>query len=214
MRTRKSFPRLPEYGLPFFVLFGSVASFMLVGVVHSLTDGFTTWKLPVWEMKPALGIFVTVFVTLWFSFVLCFASLLFLALERVHIVDEEVQIRIGPIVLRRLLFMDIKTVIRTGGDLSLAPQSPLAIPSQMKKQRRLVLSTVPAEDLREMSRSFWVKQKIRKHNLRTKDGTKVPNQAVKRYIERRLLFQRFWLEWTPDAEETLRKHLTTSVFIL
>lgn len=187
---------------------------MLVGVVHSLTDGFTAWKLPVWEMKPALGIFVTVFVTLWFSFVLCFASLLFLALERVHIVDEEVQIRIGPIVLRRLLFMDIKTVIRTGGDLSLASQSPLAIPSQMKKQRRLVLSTVPAEDLREMSRSFWVKQKIRKHNLRMKDGTKVPNQAVKRYIERRLLFQRFWLEWTPEAEETLRKHLTTSVFIL
>ena len=40
------------------------------------------------------------------------------------------------------------------------------------------------------------------------------NEEIKRWHERRLLFLRRRMEWTEEAEEALRKQLTTTTFIL
>ena len=77
-----------------------------------------------------------------------------------------------------------------------------------------VLLTLTAEELRELSRSFSEKRKIRRHDLRMKDHTRTTNEQVKGYVARSLHKIRFWMEWSEDAERELRKNLTTTIFIL
>lgn len=211
-RQKKTYPRMNE-PLQCILAGGWAAALLCLGV-WGLTDGFTTWRLPFWKMELGWGIFIALFLAVWFTIPLFIARLLILGLQQVRIDQEEVQLCIGPFVLRRLHFSQIRTVVRTGGDMSEWPMTPLRTTYPKKKKRNLVFCTEDAEEIRKRSRSAKVKRKADWQRLRMEDQKNASNEEVKRYFERRMLFVPFWMEWSTDAEETLRKRLTTTVFIL
>lgn len=193
------------YDPPFTLVFAAWGMMMICMAIWGISDGFTTWKLPVWEMELGPGIFVTLFMGFWFGFILFLVSLCLRPLHRVKISPEEIRICLGPIVLRRISTLDILTVVRTG---ELPPLVRLAsyryAPkyAHIPKAWRLVLSTVPTEQLRENAR-----------NAATRDMHTVPNSRVCKYMERAFFQNRFWLEWSKEAEAALRKALPSAVFI-
>ena len=109
-----------------------------------------------------------------------------------------VQMKLLGISVRDLDATEVKTVVKV----------------KRQHDSRLVLLTLTAEELRELSRSFSEKRKIRRHDLRMKDHTRTTNEQVKGYVARSLHKNRFWMEWSEDAERELRKNLTTTIFIL
>ena len=47
-----------------------------------------------------------------------------------------------------------------------------------------------------------------------KDHTRTTDEQVKGYVARSLHKNRFWMEWSEDAERELRKNLTMTIFIV
>ena len=47
-----------------------------------------------------------------------------------------------------------------------------------------------------------------------KDHTRTTDEQVKGYAARSLHKNRFWMEWSEDAERELRKNLTMTIFIV
>ena len=47
-----------------------------------------------------------------------------------------------------------------------------------------------------------------------KDHTRAADSQVMRYVARNLRKNRFWMEWSQDLEQELRKNLTTTIFIV
>lgn len=211
-RQRKTYPRMNNpLGC---IMIGGWAMMMFCVAVWGMSDGLTTWKLPFWRMDLGAGIFIAVFLLIWYGLVLFAVRLLFLGLEQVRIDREEVQLCLGPIVLRRLHFSEILTVVRTGGDMSEWPVTPLRTAYPQKKKRNLVFCTENADEVRERSRRLKNRRKANLQQIRMQDQKKATNQEVKRHFERRMLITPFWMEWSSDAENTLRERLTTTVFIL
>lgn len=196
------------------ILFGGWACFMLGLGVWGISDGFTTWKLPFWNMPFGIGLFIAVFQLVWFGGVLAGCRLLILGMEFIVMDQEEIKFCVGPVVLRRLHFSEIKTVVRTGGDMSEWPQTPLRSTYPKKKTRNLVFSMETADELRMRSRNWHNKRKAKKQQVRMMDQKSATNEEVKRYFERRMLFTPYWMEWCTDAEATLRANMTTTTFIL
>jgi hypothetical protein len=202
-----------------YLLFGGVALFMFCAAIDSLTGRFTTWKLPVWKMDLGGALFVTVFMLLWLGFVGSFARLFFLALETVEVTREAVRIKIGPLVIRRMDLDCIKTVIRTGDEHPPYPTDVLGFgmpydSNQKYSTWKLVLSSIQAEELREMSLSLEQKRLQKRQMQRMGNKEKDAARRIKRYMRRNFLKNRFWLEYSEEAEEALRKYLTTTVFIV
>lgn len=190
---------------PYIALFGGWGLMIMCMAVWGISDGFTTWKLPVWKMELGPAIFVTVFMSFWFGFLLFIVWMTLTPLHRVKISGEDIRICLGPFTLRRLSAMDVLTVVRTGEMAPLvrnvtymhAPKGT-RIPSAW----RLVLSTIPAEQLREKAR-----------NAATRYVHTVPNHRVCKYMEKAFFRNRFWLEWSQEAEDALRKALPGAEFI-
>lgn len=211
-KDRKIYPKM-NHPLACLVL-GGWACFLLGAALWGMSDGFTKWLLPFWKLSVREGLFVAAVLVAWFGMALLFCRLLILGLEFVVIDREEVKFCLGPIVLRRLHFSEVSTVIRTGGDLSEWPQTPLRSIYPKKKSRNLVFSTKTEEELRTASRTQTSKRKANKQQVRMQDPKMATNQEVKRYFERRMLITPFWMEWSTDAEVTLLSRMTTTVFIL
>lgn len=212
MKQKVSFFRTQH---PFIMLIPGLwaLGFAFMGA-YGMSDGFTTWNVPFWEYELGLGLFVAVFLLIWYSFPLSIFWISMTGLQQVCIVGDEVRFCFGPLVLRRLPFSEIKTVIRTGDDGPPPSYSIFTTKSNHRKPWRLVLSTIPAEELRLQSRSFREKRKTKNQTLRMADHAAASNRTVQDYIARRFFLNRLWLEWSPEAEEALRKHLTTTIFIL
>lgn len=211
-KERKIYPRMNN---PFVCLaFGGWACFLLGAALWGMSDGFTKWLLPFWKMSVRDGVVIAAVLVVWFGIVLSFCRLLILGLEFVVIDREEVKFCLGPIVLRRLHFSEVCTVIRTGGDMSQWQQTPLRRYYPQKKSRNLVFSTKTEEEIRYLSKKRADKRRTDRQQIRMQDQKLATNQEVKRYFERRMLITPFWMEWSTDAEVTLLSRMTTTVFIL
>lgn len=188
---------------------GAWAAMILYATASSWTDGFTRWDPP--SMVNGSLVMECILIGA------AVAILIFVALpvvETIHITQEEVLCRLGPIVLWRLPFSDIRTVIRTGSPVSDSSAPPKYILYTEKKFRHLVFSTVEAEELRLRCRDLETKNRDRKGRFRMESRKLATNEEVKRYFKRRLFLLRHRMEWSEDAENALRQRLTTAKFIL
>lgn len=188
---------------------GGWSALLLYLVAESWTDGFTRWDPPTMVNGSLVMECILIGVAV--------AMLIFLALpvvETIHITREEVQCRLGPIVLWRLPFTEIRTVIRTGSPVSDIHAPPKYILFTEKRFRHLVFSTVGAEELRLRCRTREARNRDRKGQFRMEHRKQATDQEVKRWHERRLVFFRHRMEWTEEAENILRQRLTTGKFIL
>ena len=179
------------------VLLTGWTGFMFFGALSGITDDFTDISFLTWG-DSAEGVFAVCFVLLWFAIVGGLVLKGLSGLCTVHISRSGVQMKLLGISVRDLDATEVKTVVKV----------------KRQHDSRLVLLTLTAEELRELSRSFSEKRKIRRHDLRMKDHTRTTNEQVKRYVARSLHKNRFWMEWSEDAERELRKNLTTTIFIL
>ena len=170
---------------------------MVFGALQGLTDDFVTLPMVGWGDSP-VGIFGIVFVLFWFAFVGGFVWAGVSGLMSVHIGRSGVAMKLWFIPIRELDVTEIKTVVKVF----------------QRDTSRLVLLTDTAEELREKSRSFADKRKLRQHDLRMQDHTRVSDDMVKRYVARSLHKNRFWMDWSGELEQELRKNLTTTIFIV
>lgn len=221
MDERKNYKTFPRVSDPLIlILAGGWALFIAGSAIWGISDGFTDWRLPIWRMELGPALFVTVFMLAWFGFVGWFVWFGLRPLQHVRVTPEELSIWLGPICLRRLMTAQIKTVVSVGkktpycGNTLQERLVPNASVFFTGKRGKLILSTIPAEELREQSRSLPDKQRLRLQALHIGDELRVSDQSVKRYMQKNFSMNRFWIEWTPQAEEILRKQLTTTVFIL
>ncbi|MBP3660746.1 MAG: hypothetical protein J6I89_05100 [Oscillospiraceae bacterium] len=179
------------------VLLTGWAGFMFCGALQGITDNFTELPLIHWGDSPE-GIFGIVFVLFWFVFVGGFVWAGVSGLLSVRIGRSGVAMKLWFIPIRELDATEIKTVVKVF----------------QRDTSRLVLLTDTAEELREKSRSFADKRKLRHHDLRMRDHTRVSDDMVKRYVARSLHKNRFWMDWSGELEQELRKNLTTTIFIV
>ena len=179
------------------ILLTGWAGFMFFGALQGITDNFTELPLVGWGDGP-VGFFAIFFVLIWFLFVGGFVWAGVSGLLSVHISRSGVAMKLWFIPIRELDVAEIKTVVKV----------------YQRDTSRLVLLTDTAEELREKSRSFSDKRKLRHHDLRMKDHTRVSDDVVKRNVARSLHKNRFWMEWSEDLERELRKNLTTTIFIV
>ena len=179
------------------ILLTGWAGFMFFGALQGITDNFTELPLVGWGDSP-VGIFAIFFVLIWFLFVGGFVWAGVSGLLSVHIGRSGVAMKLWFIPIRELDVAEIKTVVKV----------------YQRDTSRLVLLTDTAEELREKSRSFVGKRKIRRHDLRMQDHTRVSDDMVKRYVARSLHKNRFWMDWSGELEQELRKNLTTTIFIV
>lgn len=207
-RTDKKFPRYWTGGSRA-LLGGWICTIVLLAVAQSWTDGFTRWDPP----TMVNGSLVMECIVL----ALVVGTLFFVVLpdlETIHITQEEVRCQLGPVVVWRLPFTDIRTVIRTGSPVTDIHAPPKYILYTEKKFRYLIFSMVEAEELRLRCRSMETKKRDKKGQFRMKHGKRATDQEVKYWHERRRLLLRFRMEWTEEAESTLRQRMTTTTFIL
>lgn len=207
VRTDKKFRRF--WREEHLLIGGGWSVLSLLMVAESWTDGFTRWDPP--SMVNGSLVMECILIGA------AVAILIFVALpvlETIHITQEEVLCRLGPIVLWRLPFSEIRTVIRTGSPVSDSSAPPKYIPYTEKKFRHLVFSTVEAEELRLRCRGLETKNRDRKGRFRMESRKLATNEEVKRYFKRRLFLLRHRMEWSEDAENALRQRLTTTTFIL
>ncbi|MBE6951278.1 MAG: hypothetical protein E7451_08090 [Ruminococcaceae bacterium] len=179
------------------ILLTGWAGFMFFGALQGITDNFTELPLVGWGDSP-VGIFAIFFVLIWFLFVGGFVWAGVSGLLSVHISRSGVAMKLWFIPIRELDVTEIKTVVKVN----------------QRDTSRLVLLTDTAEELREKSRSFSDKCKLRHHDLRMQDHTRVSDDVVKRNVARSLHKNRFWMDWSEDLERELRKNLTTTIFIV
>ncbi|MBE6951003.1 MAG: hypothetical protein E7451_06660 [Ruminococcaceae bacterium] len=179
------------------ILFTGWAGFMFFSALRGFTDDFTELPLIHWGDSP-VGIFSIVFALFWFAFVGGFVWAGMSGLLSVHIGRSGVVMKLWFIPIRELDVTEIKTVVKVF----------------QRDTSRLVLLTDTAEELREKSRSFVGKRKLRRHDLRMQDHTRVSDDMVKRYVARSLHKNRFWMDWSGELEQELRKNLTTTIFIV
>ena len=179
------------------ILLTGWAGFMFFGALQGITDNFTELPLVGWGDSP-VGIFAIFFVLIWFLFVGGFVWAGMSGLLSVHISRSGVAMKLWFIPIRELDVTEIKTVVKVF----------------QRDTSRLVLLTDTAEELREKSRSFVGKRKLRQHDLRMQDHTRVSDDMVKRYVVRSLHKNRFWMDWSGELEQELRKNLTTTIFIV
>lgn len=179
------------------ILLTGWSGFMFFSALRGFTDDFTELPLIHWGDSPE-GIFGIVFVLFWFAFVGCFVWAGVSGLLSVHIGRSGVAMKLWFIPIRELDVTEIKTVVKVF----------------QRDTSRLVLLTDTAEELREKSRSFVGKRKLRRHDLRMQDHTRVSDEMVKRYVARSLHKNRFWMDWSGELEQELRKNLTTTIFIV
>lgn len=209
----KKFPRtnIPEEG---FLAGGMGLGIMCMGI-WGITDGLTKWRLPFNQTNIWGSIVGLLFEIVWFGFLwFVFGRRFFPSLQTIHISGEEVRCQLGPIVLWRLPFSEIHTVIRTGSPVADSHAPPKYVRYTEKRFRHLVFSTVGPGELRHRCRSLEAKNRDRAGRFRMEHRMQATNEEIKRWHERRLLFLRRRMEWTEEAESALRKQLTTTTFIL
>ena len=183
-------------GKPLGQLFVTLSiGWMFFEALSDFTEEFTVLPFSDWS---GFGIFANLFMIMWFCLLGSVALSGLHGLHTVQISREGVRIKLGPITIRDLDVTEIKTVVRIA----------------YKNSSRLVLLTDTAEELREKSRSFADKRKLRHQDLRMKDHARVADNVVKGYVSRNLWKNRFWMEWSSDLERELRKNLTTTIFIV
>lgn len=178
------------------ILLTGWAGFMFFSALRGITNDFTELPMVGWGDSP-VGIFSIVFALFWFAFVGGFVWAGVSGLLSVHIGRSGVAMKLWFIPIRELDVTEIKTVVKVF----------------QRDTSRLVLLTDTAEELREKSRSFAGKRKLRHHDLRMQDHTRVSDDMVKRYVARSLHKNRFWMDWSGELEQELRKNLTTTIFI-
>lgn len=171
--------------------------FMFCSALWGITDGLSDLSFLTWGDSP-VEVFAICFVIFWFVLVGTFVSIGLSGLCTVHISRNGVKMKFVGIPIRDLDVTEVKTVVKV----------------YIRDSARLVLLTQSAEELRDLSRSFAEKRKLRHSDLRMKDHTRTPDGQVKRYVARNLLKNRFWMEWSREAEQELRKNLTTTIFIV
>lgn len=163
--------------------------------IYGISGGFTTWYLPVWEMEWYTAIFVTVFMSVWFGFAFFWTWMALRPLQTVRLDGNEVKICFGPLVLRRMGYTEIRTVVLT------AERFRLSRGQYRSDPRRLILSDKTVEELLEKAGV---------------SGNSCKNQElyIRNYLRYHWKEKRFFLEWTEEVEGILREKLTTSVFIV
>ena len=163
--------------------------------VYGMSGGFTTWYLPVWEMEQPAAIFVAAFLCVWYGFVLFWIWMALRPLQTVRLNGTEVKICLGPLVLRRMEYAEVRTIILTSAE-------PRFVRGRYQSNpRRLILSDKTVDDLMEKA---GVSGYSRKN----------PELYIRNYLRYRWKEKRFFLEWTEENEGILREILTTSVFIV
>ena len=182
--------------------------FIFTGL-YGMSDGFTEWQLPVWEMEPGLAIFITVFLLVWYGFAFFLTWMAFSPLQTVRIIGGEVQFCLGPLVFRRIPISEIRTVVRTNVSSGWNQNSRYSPPPS-----RLILSRVPVEELRERSMDLQTRRRMKNQELHIGDHTRVRDETVKAYLGSTFRENRLFLEWSPEAQQLLRENLTTAVFLL
>ena len=163
--------------------------------VYGMSGGFTTWYLPVWEMEQPAAIFVAAFLCVGYGFVLFWIWMALRPLQTVRLNGTEVKICLGPLVLRRMEYAEVRTIILTSAE-------PRFVRGRYQSNpRRLILSDKTVDDLME-------KAGVSAFSCRN------PELYIRNYLRYRWKEKRFFLEWTEENEGILREILTTSAFIV
>lgn len=215
MKTNTVFRR--EYA-PIEMLFVAAGGLMIVFcAIYGMSNGFTTWRLPVWEMPFIGGLVITVFLLIWFGFAFGMIWYALRCIHTVHITPEEISIRLGPIVLHRMSLSEVRTVIRIREPPATYGTSPLIIgwdkwhSANRSASPRLVISRIPAEQLLERATGSKRKEGV---PLGLRTDPYYSGRAIKKYVQKNWMLNRFWIGHTNCAEEALRKHLTAAKFVL
>ena len=203
---------------PFEMLFVAGAGlFIVFGSIYGMSDGFTTWRLPVWEMPFVGALVVSAFLLVWFGFAFGIIWFALRCTHTVHISPEEISVRMGPIVLHRMPLSEVRTVIRIHEPPAAYGTSPLLIgwdkwhAANRSASPKLVISRIPAEQLLERAAGGKRKEGV---PLGLRTDPYYSGRAIKKYVQKHWILKRFWIGHTSIAEESLRKNLTTAIFIL
>jgi len=203
---------------PLFMLFPVFGGLIVVfGGIYGMSDGFTTWRLPVWEMDFFPGLLITVFLLVWFGIGggVIWSSLR--CLHTVHITADEIMIRLGPLVLHKMPLSEVRSVVRIKEPAATYGESPLLIgwdkwrASQRPASPRLVLLSIPAEELLEQAAGSDTQGEV---PLGLRTDAYESGKRIKKHVEKTPKLRRFWIGHTSRAEEALREYLSTAVFIL
>ena len=206
IETEQRFRRFnmpPVTGL--FLLWGLGFLFMSI---KGMTRDFTDWVFPVWEMDLPVAVFVSLFLLLWYGFVIFWICLVSRPLHTVHVSRDWVTFCIGPVVFRKLAVCDIATVVVTDAEYGWNNGRYI-----QTRSARIYLSLISAEELRERSMDRSTRKRKQHQDLRIGDSIRGRDSAVVQAMERGRMGRKWYLEWSESAEQALRENLTTSVFI-
>ncbi len=190
-------PRVTEK--PYYLLFSAVALFMGISagknILPASYDNVPMVILP----------FLFAFIGVWFGFVIYMFLFGLSALQTLEMDRDEIRVRMGPVVIRRIPTDRIKTV-----GLNVMFNRANTEPSVFL----LALSSRTPEELNEKGLRKLQKPQIKKRMLRAgviPEGKYAGAKAC--------LFERFpglmlWVEDSEEARRLLKKNLTTTVFLI
>lgn len=189
-------------------LFSLWGLFFLLMSIKGMTRDFTGWVFPVWEMELPVAVFVSLFLLLWYGFVIFWIWLAARPLHTVRVSRDWVKFCIGPVVLRKIAACDIATVVIT--DAGYGWNSGRYIQT---RNAGIYLSRLSAEELRERSMDRNTRRRKQKQELHLSDSARGKDSAVAARMSKGLMGRKWYLDWSESAEQALRGNLTTSVFI-
>ena len=180
---------------------------IIAGGLIIMTDEFTTWKLPVWDMEPEAAAMTMVFLCIWYGVPLAMIWRFFRQFQTVRISREEVRFCMGSVVFRRIPLGEICTVVQSNVRTAGWDYRYGVPPS------RMIFSRIPVDELRERSRGLQLTRKMKHQELRLGDPVRVRDETVKSYLGSTWLENRDYMEWNAEAALILRKLHPTATFI-
>ncbi len=141
------------------LLFAVPGIVMLYMGAYAMSGGFTGWKIRFWEDELPIALFLGAFLAVWYGIILRTVWYSLQPLQRVVITDEVIRIQFGPICLKKLPLMEVKTVISTGRKIDNWRNLIGYGRRRQEPWGRLILTTVSSEDLETLrfwQKGFWV----------------------------------------------------------
>lgn len=189
-------------------LFSLWGLFFLFMSIKGMTRDFTGWVFPVWEMDLPVTVFVSLFLLIWYGFVIFWIWMAARPAHTVRVSRDWVKFCIGPVVFRQIAACDIATVVITDAEYGWNSGR-----YTQTRNAGIYLSWLSAEELRERSMDRNTRRRKQKQELHLSDSARGKNSDVATWMAKRPMGRKWYLDWSESAEQALRENLTTSVFI-
>ncbi len=193
----KTFPRNRKKLFLSLCAFSVFVTYSLFSVIS--VDSFSS-------VPPVIMPFVVLFFTAYFGALLWFFLVGLTAFQTIELNRDEIRLRLGPLVLKRIPTDTIKTV----GVCALYSKNSRTVPDM----RCLVLSDKSPEELNEKGQKRLKNKKLR--NLMQNEGVAAEGAyaAAKVYLFEHLFFAPLWIEQSDEAQQALREVLLCARFLV